>query len=105
MINEARIASMKKGAILINVARGAVTDEAALAAAIEQGHLGGLGVDVFEREPFAADHPYSGIMHRENVCLTPHMAWGAAEARARCVATVAQNMKAFLKGEKLNRIV
>ena len=105
MISEARIASMKRGAVLINVARGAVTDEAALAAAIEQGHLGGLGVDVFEREPFAADHPYSGIMHRENVCLTPHMAWGAAEARARCVATVAQNMKAFLKGEKLNRIV
>ena len=105
MITKERIRAMKKGAILINVARGAVADEAALAEAIEAGHLGGLGIDVFEREPFAADHPYCRIMDRENVCLTPHMAWGAFEARARCVSTVAENIKAFFVGEKKNRIV
>jgi glycerate dehydrogenase len=44
-------------------------------------------------------------MDRENVCLTPHMAWGAFEARARCVSTVAENIKAFFVGEKKNRIV
>ncbi len=105
MIHKARIASMKRNAILINVARGAVTDEAALAEAVAEGRLGGLGVDVFEKEPFSENHPFSRIMHRENVCLTPHMAWGAAEARARCVGTVAENMKAFFAGEHQNRIV
>ena len=105
MISAARIASMKKGAILINVARGAVCDEAALADAVENGHLGGLAVDVFAKEPFETAHPFTRIMGRENVCLTPHMAWGAAEARARCVNTVAQNLTAFLKGETKNRIV
>ena len=105
MITKERIRAMKKGAIFINVARGAVADEAALAEAIEAGHLGGLGIDVFEREPLTADHPYCRIMDRENVCLTPHMAWGAFEARARCVAVVAENIKAFYVGEKRNRIV
>lgn len=105
MINKDRIRAMKKGAILINVARGAVADEAALAEAIESGHLGGLGVDVFEREPLCADHPYYRIMNRENVCLTPHMAWGAFEARARCVSIVAENIKAFFAGERKNRVV
>jgi len=105
MIHKARISSMKRSAILINVARGAVTDEAALAEAVAEGRLGGLGIDVFEEEPFAEDHPFSRIMHRENVCLTPHMAWGAAEARARCVGTVAENMRAFFAGESKNRVV
>ena len=105
MIDAARIASMKKGAILINVARGAVADEAALAAAIEAGHLGGLGVDVFSREPLEKDHPFGRIAGRDNVCLTPHMAWGAVEARARCVSVIAANIKAFFAGDSQNRIV
>lgn len=105
LLSAERIAKMKKGAILINVARGAVCDEAALAAALEAGHLGGLGIDVFEKEPFDENHPFNRIMGRENVCLTPHMAWGAAEARARCVNTVADNLAAFLRGEQKNRIV
>lgn len=95
MINRERIAAMKKGAIVINVARGAVTDEEALAQAIERGHLGGLGVDVFTVEPFGADHPFTRILDRENVLLTPHMAWGSFEARTRCLATVAANIAHF----------
>ena len=105
MINEARLAAMKKGTILINVARGAVTDEAAVTAAVESGHLGGLGIDVFSREPLAADSPLCRILDRDNVCLTPHMAWGAAEARARCLSIVADNISAFFKGTSQNRIV
>lgn len=105
MISAERIAAMKKGAVLINVARGAVCDEEALAAAVEAGHLGGLGIDVFAKEPLEAEHPFTRIMGRENVCLTPHMAWGAAEARARCVNTVADNLAAFLRDERKNRIV
>ena len=105
MIDATRIAAMKKGAILINVARGAVTDEEALARAIETGHLGGLGVDVFTTEPFGADHPFSRILDRDNVLLTPHMAWGSFEARTRCLATVCENITKFFEGNVQNKIV
>ena len=105
MISRERIASMKPGAILINVARGAVTDEQALADAIETGHLGGIGIDVYSKEPFGTDHPFYRLLGRENVCLTPHMAWGSAESRARCVATMAENITRFFAGNPQNRIV
>ena len=105
MISRERIADMKHGAIVINVARGAVTDEEALAEAIESGHLGGLGVDVYSKEPFGEDHPFSRILGRENVCLTPHMAWGSSESRARCVSTMAENIVRFFAGNAQNRIV
>lgn len=105
MISRERIASMKSGVILLNVARGAVTDEAALAEAIENGHLGGLGVDVYSAEPFPADHPFTRIMNRANVCLTPHMAWSAIEARNRCISVIGENIASFEKGARKNRIV
>jgi glycerate dehydrogenase len=105
MINRKRIAKMKPNAILINVARGAVCDEEALAEAIESGRLGGLGIDVYSQEPFLADHPFSRILEKENVCLTPHMAWGAYESRNRCVAEIGKNISAFFNGEKRNRII
>lgn len=105
MIDAARIAAMKKGAILINVARGAVTDEEALASAIENGHLGGLGIDVFTVEPFDKAHPFTRILEREKVLLTPHMAWGSFEARTRCLATVAENITRFFAGNAQNKIV
>lgn len=105
LISRERIALMKRGAILINVARGAVADEAALADAVESGQLGGLGVDVYSKEPFGTDHPFCRILGRNNVCLTPHMAWGSAESRARCVATMAENISRFFDGTPQNRIV
>ncbi len=105
MISRERIALMKPGALLINVARGAVTDEEAVVEAVEKGRLGGLGVDVYSLEPFSADHPFTRILGRENVCLTPHMAWGSAEARNRCVRIMAENMRDFYAGGTQNRIV
>ena len=105
MINRERIAKMKPNAILINVARGAVTDEDALTEAIENGKIGGLGVDVYSAEPFPKEHPFSRILHKDNVCLTPHMAWGAYEARNRCVEEIGKNVSAFFAGETRNRIV
>lgn len=104
MISKERIGKMKPGAIFINVARGAVADEAALAEAVLEGKLGGLGIDVYTAEPFPEDHPYSRILHLPNVCLTPHMAWGAKEARDRCLAIVAENIRAFRQGESRNRV-
>ncbi len=105
MINEKRIASMKKGAILINVARGAVVDEEALTKAIESEHLGGIGVDVFSEEPFRKDHPYSRILQKENVFLTPHMAWGSFEARTRCIKIISENISSFMSNNDKNRII
>jgi len=105
LVNRERIFSMKKDAIFINVARGGVADEDALADAIEQKAIGGIGIDVYSTEPFPKDHPYNKIMHLPNVCLTPHMAWGAYESRERCMNEIVLNINAFLKGEKRNRIV
>ena len=105
LIGRERIASMKRGAILINVARGAVTDEAAIADAILEGSLGGFGCDVYSTEPFGADHPFSRLLNCETVCLTPHMSWGSVEARARCIAAIAQNIRSFESGSAVNRIV
>jgi glycerate dehydrogenase len=104
LISAQRIASMKKDAILINVARGAVIDETAAAKAILEGRLGGLGVDVYSTEPFPVEHPYTALLDCENVCLTPHMAWGAHEARVRCLEEIAANIRAFFAGEVRCRV-
>ncbi len=105
LINRERVAMMKRDAILINVARGAVVDEAAVADAVIEGRIGGVGVDVYSVEPFPNDHPYASIAGRDNVLLTPHMAWGSYEARVRCCNETVKNIEAYLKGESRNRIV
>lgn len=104
MIDKRRLRLMKDGAILINAARGAVTDEAAVAEALLSGKLGGFGCDVYSAEPFGKDHPFQALLGLENVCLTPHMAWGSVEARRRCVMTMAENIRAFFEGRGLNRV-
>lgn len=105
LINKERIALMKQSAIVINVARGAVCDEAALAEAIENGRLGGIGIDVYTTEPFDESHPYNRIMKLDNVCLTPHNAWGAYEARLRCLEAMGRNIESFLSGGRDNRVI
>lgn len=104
IFDAAHIAMLKPGAIVINVARGAVTDETALAEALESGRIGGLGVDVYSTEPFPEEHPFYRLRGRDNVCLTPHMAWGSIEARCRCLEEIVLNMEAFLRGERRNRL-
>lgn len=103
ILSREKIALMKRDAIFVNVARGAVADEAALADAIEDGKLGGLAVDVYSVEPFPEDHPYSRILGKPNVILTPHSAWSSMEARNLCVRIVAENIQAFERGESQNR--
>ena len=104
IISKDLIETMKENAILINVARGAVTDEAALADAVLNGKIGGFGADVYSVEPFPAGHPYEKILHLPNVCLTPHMAWGAFESRCRCLDEIVLNIQSFLRGELRNRL-
>lgn len=104
LINSERIAAMKDGVILVNVARGAVVDENAIADAFKSGKLGGFGCDVYSAEPFGKDHPYYEIKDMDNVILTPHMAWGSYEARLRLCNEVKENIIAFFKGDIKNRI-
>lgn len=104
LLNEKMISLMKKTAIVINVARGAVVNELALANAILEKRIGGLGIDVYSKEPMEKNSPYVKISDKPNVILTPHMAWGAYEARVRCMEEIAMNIEAFFNGEKRNRV-
>lgn len=105
IINKEKIALMKKSAILINVARGAVTDEEALTTAFLEGRLSGLGIDVYSKEPLPMDHPFQKLLDSPRVILTPHTAWGSIEARNRCLSEVAENIRNFENGGNRNRIV
>lgn len=105
IISRERIAMMKKTAVLVNVARGAVIDEEAAAEAVKSGEIGGLGVDVYSVEPMTAESPYQSVLDCENVIFTPHMAWGAYEARVRCLDEIVENIEAYASGEKRNRVV
>jgi len=104
LISRERIAKMKENAVIVNTARGAVIDETAICDAVKQGKIAAFGSDVYSTEPFGSDSPYYEIKDYDNVCLTPHMAWGTIEARERCFGEMILNMKAFFEGEKRNRI-
>lgn len=101
-INKEFLNEMKDGAYIINTARGALINEADLAEAVKSGKLSGAAVDVVSSEPISKDNPLLGI---ENLIITPHMAWTSDEARKTICDICADNLKAFIKGEKLNRII
>ncbi len=104
LIDSRRLSLMKNSVILVNAARGAVCDESAVAEWVKKGEMGGFGCDVYSAEPFGTDHPFYGIKNMPSVCLTPHMAWASFEARTKVVYEMAENIKAFLNGEKRNRV-
>ena len=104
LIGKAQLDMMKKNAILVNVARGAVTDEEAVAQALLSGKLAGFGCDVYSTEPFPKGHPIDRIKDLPNVCLTPHIAWGGYETRVRLLDEMIKNAQAFFRGEKRNRV-
>jgi (S)-sulfolactate dehydrogenase len=93
LLDTARIGAMKPGAILINTARGGVVDEAALAAALRAGRLGGAALDVFDNEPLPAGSPLAGC---PNLLLTPHIAGVTQESNERVSAMIAERVLAAL---------
>jgi D-3-phosphoglycerate dehydrogenase / 2-oxoglutarate reductase len=97
LMNQAAFAKMKKGAFLINTARGPLVDEPALAAALDSGHLGGAALDVVATEPLAKDSPLVG---RDNVILTPHTAFYSVEALEELQTKCASDVARVLSGEK-----
>ena len=103
MFDAARIAMMKKTAILINVARGPVVDSRALADALNEGRIAGAGIDVFETEPpLDVNHP---LLHTPNTIVTPHVAFASAESmEARC-RIVFDNIQKWLEGTPVNVVL
>ena len=103
LIDAAAIARMKRGAVLVNTARGALVDEAALLDALRRGHLGAAGLDVFEAEPIPADSPLLGL---DNVVVTPHVAWLTRETLERSLTVAAENCRRLGAHEELlHRVV
>ena len=105
IIGKKELSLMKPNAILVNVSRGAVTDEKAVAEALKNHTIGGFATDVYSVEPMENISPLNEIKDFENVLLTPHMAWGAYESRIRCINEIAENIAAYIKNERRNRIV
>ena len=104
LIGEKELKMMKKTAYIINVGRGAVIDEKALADAIDNGDIAGAALDVFTTEPPAEDSPVMNIKNRDKIVYTPHIAWSSVEARKRCISMTAENIEAFIKGELRNDV-
>ena len=99
IICKENISKMKDGVIIINVSRGGLVDEEALADALRSGKVAAAAADVMTVEPMKADNP---LLTAPNMTITPHIAWASVEARERLINTIADNLKAYLNGDKLN---
>lgn len=101
-IDREALQKMKKTAILINVARGRVVNNADLYEALVAGEIQAAGLDVVEAEPLELTNPLSKLKDSNQLIITPHLAWASVEARTRCVEGVYKNIEAFIKGEDRN---
>ncbi len=102
LINAERIAKMKPYAVLINVSRGSIVDEAALAKALKEKRIQGAGLDVYAEEPI---NPTNPLLDAPNVILTPHIAGATNESRARIVDMIIDNVVSVLRGQEPINIV
>lgn len=102
LIDAAALKKMKKTAILLNVARGKVVDNAALYEALVNGEIAAAGLDVVENEPLETSNPLCRLKDSNRLIITPHLAWASVEARTRCVWEAHENISAFLRGESRN---
>ncbi|HEA3088588.1 TPA: D-2-hydroxyacid dehydrogenase [Aeromonas salmonicida] len=105
LIGERELALMKPGALLINVGRGGLVDEAALLKALANGRLGGAGFDVASVEPPPQDHPLMQALQYPNFILTPHVAWASEESMQRLADQLIDNINAFAEGRRQHRLV
>jgi glycerate dehydrogenase len=101
MIDKDALAMMKPTAYLVNTARGALVDEKALIDALQNNVIAGAGLDVQEVEPLDDASP---LYTMDNVIITPHMGWRGLETRQRLISLIQDNIKAFSKGQPINRV-
>ena len=92
LVGEAELRRMKPTAYIVNMGRGGIIDESALARVIDEGRIAGAGVDVFTSEPLPADNPLMKVRDRDRLILAPHIGWASIEARERLVAMIAGNI-------------
>ncbi len=104
LLDTRRLSLMKRDAILINTARGALVDLEALAAALRAGRLGGAAIDVLPAEPPVSGSPLFAKDLR-NLIVTPHTAWAAREARQRCLDEIAANILDWRRGGRRGRVI
>ena len=97
LIGPQQLALMKPSALLINMSRGGVVDEAALADAINNHHIAGACIDVFSSEPLPANNPLLAVNNPAALLLSPHNAWSARESIDNLIASIAQNITDFLQ--------
>lgn len=102
LIGSRELALMKSSSIILNLGRGGIIDEAALANALENGIIAGAGTDVLTREPILPDNPLMRINDSGKLIVTPHIAWATIEARARCAEEIYMNIDAWLNGSERN---
>ena len=102
LMNYDAFCKMKDSAYFINVGRGPIVVEEDLARALEEGQIRAAGLDVMRVEPLPENSPLLKIQDSMKLIITPHTAWATSEARQRCVNVVAENIKAFLRGEEQN---
>lgn len=104
LVTKQQLKMMKKTAVIMNLGRGSIINEADLADALEQDEIGGAALDVLSQEPMAKDNPLLRIKDSTKLIITPHIAWAAVETRKRVVEEVVKNIEAYLGGKERNRI-
>lgn len=92
LVGSRELSLMKPHAVIVNMGRGGIIDEAALAKAVDDGIIAGAGIDVYSVEPLNVANPLSKVKHQERLSLTPHTAWASVEARNRLVGMIASNI-------------
>jgi glycerate dehydrogenase len=92
LIGERELQLMKRSAIIVNMGRGGIVNEAALAKAIDEELIAGAALDVFVTEPLPRDNPLLHTRHPERLRLAPHVAWASTQARERLVGMIADNI-------------